>query len=91
MAVAWPCWWCYCPWQGLFVWVVTRAGPLAPVPVVVATVEERALTPALFGIGTVEARYTYLVADERVVAYSQRALAAHHRIEPVERLPGVRS
>lgn len=49
------------PLAGLFVWVVTRAGPLAPVPVVVATVEERALTPALFGIGTVEARYTYRI------------------------------
>lgn len=49
------------PLTGLFVWVVTRAGPLAPVPVVAATVEERALTPALFGIGTVEARYTYRI------------------------------
>ncbi|MEW6645715.1 MAG: efflux RND transporter periplasmic adaptor subunit [Pseudomonadota bacterium] len=49
------------PLAGLFVWVVTRAGPLAPVPVVAATVEERALTPALFGIGTVAARYTYRI------------------------------
>lgn len=49
------------PLLGLFVFVVLRAGPLAPVPVVAATVEERALTPALFGIGTVAARYTYRI------------------------------
>ena len=45
----------------LFIYVVLRSGPLAPVPVVVTTVESRALTPALFGIGTVEARYTYRI------------------------------
>jgi len=49
------------PLLGLFVFVMLRAGPLAPVPVVAATVEERALTPALFGIGTVAARYTYRI------------------------------
>lgn len=43
----------------LFVWMVLRAGPLAPVPVTVATVQSRAIQPALFGIGTVQARYTY--------------------------------
>ena len=45
----------------LFVYVGLRSGPLAPVAVTVATVESRALTPALFGIGTVEARYTYRI------------------------------
>lgn len=49
------------PLLGLFAFVVLRAGPLAPVPVVAVTVEERALTPALFGIGTVEARHTYRI------------------------------
>jgi RND family efflux transporter MFP subunit len=49
------------PLLGLFVFVMLRAGPLAPVPVVAVTVEERALTPALFGIGTVAARYTYRI------------------------------
>lgn len=49
------------PLLALFAFVVLRAGPLAPVPVVAATVEERALTPALFGIGTVEARHTYRI------------------------------
>lgn len=41
--------------------VVTRSGPLAPVPVTVAKVGESALAPALFGIGTVEARRAYLI------------------------------
>lgn len=45
----------------LFIYVVMRSGPLAPVPVTVVTVESRALTPALFGIGTIEVRYTYKI------------------------------
>lgn len=49
------------PLLGLFVYVGLRSGPLAPVAVTVATVESRAITPALFGIGTVEARYTYKI------------------------------
>lgn len=49
------------PMLALFVYVVLRSGPLAPVAVVVAPVEERAIAPALFGIGTVDARYTYKI------------------------------
>ncbi|MEO7254102.1 MAG: efflux RND transporter periplasmic adaptor subunit [Casimicrobium sp.] len=49
------------PLLALFVYVGLRSGPLAPVAVTVATVESRAVTPALFGIGTVEARYTYKI------------------------------
>lgn len=45
----------------LFIYVGLRSGPLAPVAVTVVTVESRAVTPALFGIGTVEARYTYKI------------------------------
>ena len=45
----------------LFVYVAFRTGPLAPVAVTVAEVESRALKPSLFGIGTVEARYTYKI------------------------------
>ncbi|NYT77728.1 efflux RND transporter periplasmic adaptor subunit [Alcaligenaceae bacterium] len=45
----------------LFIYVGFRSGPLAPVAVTVADVESRALQPALFGIGTVEARYTYKI------------------------------
>lgn len=44
-----------------FGYVVTNSGPLAPTPVTVMTVEKQSITPALFGIGTVEARYRYRV------------------------------
>jgi len=40
-------------------YVALRTGPLAALPVTVTTVESRAVSPALFGIGTVQARYTY--------------------------------
>ena len=42
-----------------FIYVVTRSGPLAPVPVTVTQVEDQPVEPALFGIGIVEARYSY--------------------------------
>ena len=42
----------------LFVYVVLRSGPLAPVAVTLATVEQKALSPALFGVGTVGTRTT---------------------------------
>jgi len=47
----------------LFVYVALRSGPLAPVTVTVAKVEAKSITPALFGIGTVEARYTYKIGS----------------------------
>ena len=49
------------PLLALFIYVGLRSGPLALVAVTVSTVESRAVTPALFGIGTVEARYTYKI------------------------------
>ena len=49
------------PLLALFVYVALRSGPLAPVAVTVTTVEHRSITPALFGIGTVEVRYTYKI------------------------------
>jgi len=49
------------PLLALFVYVSLRSGPLAPIPVTVTTVENRAIAPALFGIGTIEARYTYKI------------------------------
>ncbi|HEY0309836.1 MAG TPA: efflux RND transporter periplasmic adaptor subunit [Luteimonas sp.] len=45
----------------LFSYVALRSGPLAPVAVTATTVEERAIAPALAGIGTVQARYTYRI------------------------------
>lgn len=49
------------PLLALLVYVALRSGPLAPVAVTEARVESRAIHPALFGIGTVEARYTYKI------------------------------
>ncbi len=46
---------------GLLAYVMVRSGPLAPVPVTVASVATAALQPALFGVGTVESRYTYRI------------------------------
>jgi HlyD family secretion protein len=43
------------------VFVMRRAGPLAPVRVTVVQAAEDTLTPALYGIGTVEARRSYLI------------------------------
>jgi HlyD family secretion protein len=49
------------PLLALFVYVALRSGPLAPVPITVASVEARPLAPALFGVGTVQARYVYKI------------------------------
>ncbi len=49
------------PLLALFIYVALRSGPLAPVPVTVTRVENRSIAPALFGIGTVEARFTYKI------------------------------
>ncbi len=49
------------PLLALFVYVALRSGPLAPVSVTVTPVQARPLTPALFGIGTVQARYVYKI------------------------------
>ena len=42
-----------------FFYAAARSGPLAPIAVTVTTVANQPLTPALFGIGTVEARYSH--------------------------------
>jgi len=44
-----------------FVWVATTSGPLAPIKVTVTRVIRGEVAPALFGIGTVEARRAYLI------------------------------
>lgn len=53
------------PLVGLFLYTALRSGPLAPVAVTIATVENRELSPALFGIGTVEARYRFKIGPTR--------------------------
>jgi|CXWL01.1.fsa_nt_gi RND family efflux transporter MFP subunit len=42
-------------------YVALRTGPMAPIPVMLVTVERQAVTPALFGVGTVEARRTHKI------------------------------
>lgn len=59
----------------VFVFVVFRSGPLAPIPVTVVTVEDKSLAPALFGIGTVEARFTHKIGP--TVAGRVRDVAVH--------------
>ncbi|MDP1925510.1 MAG: efflux RND transporter periplasmic adaptor subunit [Thiobacillus sp.] len=44
-----------------FVWLLTTRGPLAPVGVEIARVTRTDLSPAVYGIGTVEARRAYAV------------------------------
>jgi len=41
--------------------VIARSGPLSPIQVTTLRVEASSLSPAIFGIGTVEARRSYLI------------------------------
>lgn len=45
----------------LFVFVVLRSGPLAPVKVTLTQVQQQSITPDVFGIGTVQARFSYKI------------------------------
>ncbi len=49
------------PLLALLIYVALRSGPLASIPVTVTTAESHSIAPALFGIGTVEARFTYRI------------------------------
>jgi RND family efflux transporter MFP subunit len=49
------------PLLGLFLYTALRAGPLAAIDVTVTNVESADIAPALFGIGTIEARYRYRI------------------------------
>ena len=53
------------PLAGLFLFTAFRSGPLAPVAVTVVEVKNQTLTPALFGIGTIEARYRFKIGPTR--------------------------
>lgn len=61
--------------------VALRSGPLAPVKVTVVRVEERAITPALFGIGTVEARYTHRIGPTAPGRVASLAVDVGERVE----------
>lgn len=49
------------PLAAVFVITLLRTGPLAAVPVSVVTIQQEALVPVLYGIGTVEARWRYQI------------------------------
>lgn len=66
----------------VFLYVALRSGPLAPVPVVVAEVKELAITPSLFGIGTVEARYTYNIGPTVAGRVRDISVDVGDRVEP---------
>ena len=56
---------------GALAWVALRTGPLAATRITVMRVQEGRLAPAIFGIGTVEARRSWMVgptAAGRVLA-----------------------
>ena len=65
----------------LFIWVALQAGPLAPVNVTVIQVEERAVSPSMFGIGTVEARYTQKVGSTAPGRVTMLAVDVGDRVE----------
>lgn len=69
------------PVAGLFVYVALRSGPLAPIPVTVSVVETRSVSPALFGIGTVEARYTYQIGPAAVGKIKSLNVQVGDRVE----------
>jgi HlyD family secretion protein len=66
----------------LFAWVAFRSGPLAPINVTVATVEERSVAPALFGIGTTEARYTQKVGPTAAGRVTMLAVDVGDMVRP---------
>ena len=46
---------------GAMAYVMLRTGPLAPIKITVTQPREGSLSPAIFGIGTVEARRGWMV------------------------------
>jgi RND family efflux transporter MFP subunit len=49
------------PLLAAFAFAALRTGPLAPIPVTVVSAAQRTIAPALFGTGTVEARFAYRI------------------------------
>lgn len=64
-----------------FGWVAFRSGPLAPIDVTVAQIEERKVAAAIFGIGTVEARYTQKIGPTAAGRVSMVAVDVGEMVE----------
>jgi HlyD family secretion protein len=69
------------PLGAAFLWLALTTGPLAPVPVTLATVTADAITPSLFGIGTLEARYTYRIGPTFAGRVSRVEVQVGERVE----------
>jgi multidrug efflux pump subunit AcrA (membrane-fusion protein) len=76
------------PLLALLIYVALRAGPLAPIPVTVTTVESCSIAPALFGIGTVEARYTYRIGPTVAGRIKRIDVQVGDRVQAVRGLEG---
>ncbi len=77
------------PLLALLAYVALRSGPLAPVAVTEAQVESRALRPALFGVGTVEARYTYRIGPTSAGRIQRLDVHVGDRVEAGQVLGGM--
>ena len=64
----------------LFIYVALRSGPLAPVAVTLTTIESKPLTPSIFGIGTIESRYSTININTTNNLYSSTNLKAYSNI-----------
>jgi RND family efflux transporter MFP subunit len=73
----------------LLAYVALRSGPLAAVAVTEARVESRAIRPALFGIGTVEARYTYRIGPTSAGRIQRLDVHVGDRVEAGQVLGGM--
>jgi HlyD family secretion protein len=62
------------------VYVALRSGPLAPVPVTVATVIDGSVTPSRFGLGTVEARRSYRIGPTTAGRVARAAVDVGDRV-----------
>ncbi len=65
----------------LFGYVALRSGPLAPIPVTVLSVKQESITPALFGVGMVEARYAYLIGPTAAGRLKQVSVQVGDRVQ----------
>ncbi|MCB1088968.1 MAG: efflux transporter periplasmic adaptor subunit, partial [Verrucomicrobiae bacterium] len=68
------------PLAGIFVVSVFRTGPFAPVSVRIDTIERKALTPTLSGIGTVEARWRYRIGPTRTGRLAELSVDVGDRV-----------
>ncbi|MFC2967955.1 efflux RND transporter periplasmic adaptor subunit [Acidimangrovimonas pyrenivorans] len=64
----------------LLAYVALRSGPLAPVAATEATVAARPIRPALFGIGTIEARRVYKIGPTQAGRVAQIAVDVGDRV-----------